>query len=241
MKRISTLTAVTAGCVLSISANAAMVTLTGTDVQFTFDDASLFGSASVVGNSLIFTPASFSASSSNGAGAVQTTDTLNIDVQAITAGFNLTSFSLAELGDYNVSGATNNGNVATGVNASARLQVTSLTTNCSGGLFGGFPCLDSAIANTGPLADTGGASVNWSLSTSVDLAATAGWGGDTHVTAQLQNNLTATTLSAGENAFIQKKAGGIVLTVNPVPVPAAVWLFGTGLLGLAGVARRKHT
>jgi hypothetical protein len=24
-----------------------------------------------------------------------------------------------------------------------------------------------------------------------------------------------------------------------VPVPAAVWLFGSGLLGLAGVARRK--
>lgn len=28
-------------------------------------------------------------------------------------------------------------------------------------------------------------------------------------------------------------------TVTAVPVPAAVWLFGSGLLGLAGVARRK--
>ena len=26
---------------------------------------------------------------------------------------------------------------------------------------------------------------------------------------------------------------------NPVPVPAAVWLFGSGLIGLVGVARRK--
>jgi len=28
--------------------------------------------------------------------------------------------------------------------------------------------------------------------------------------------------------------------MTPVPVPAAVWLFGSGLLGLAGVARRKR-
>ena len=28
-------------------------------------------------------------------------------------------------------------------------------------------------------------------------------------------------------------------TVQPVPVPAAVWLFGSGLLGLVGAARRK--
>jgi len=28
---------------------------------------------------------------------------------------------------------------------------------------------------------------------------------------------------------------------NPVPVPAAVWLFGSGLLGLVGVARRKRS
>jgi hypothetical protein len=30
-------------------------------------------------------------------------------------------------------------------------------------------------------------------------------------------------------------------TFTPVPVPAAVWLFGSGLLGLIGIARRKQT
>jgi len=29
-------------------------------------------------------------------------------------------------------------------------------------------------------------------------------------------------------------------SVSPVPVPAAVWLFGSGLLGLVGVARRRR-
>ena len=28
--------------------------------------------------------------------------------------------------------------------------------------------------------------------------------------------------------------------IHPIPVPAAAWLFGTGLLGLIGVARRKY-
>ena len=33
---------------------------------------------------------------------------------------------------------------------------------------------------------------------------------------------------------------GATVTVGAVPVPAAVWLFGSGLLGLVGVARRRQ-
>jgi hypothetical protein len=33
---------------------------------------------------------------------------------------------------------------------------------------------------------------------------------------------------------------GATVTVSAVPVPAAVWLFGSGLLGLVGVARRRQ-
>jgi hypothetical protein len=37
-------------------------------------------------------------------------------------------------------------------------------------------------------------------------------------------------------------SGGIAKVGAVVPVPAAVWLFGSGLLGLAGIARRRaHT
>ena len=31
----------------------------------------------------------------------------------------------------------------------------------------------------------------------------------------------------------------LVVDVQPIPVPAAVWLFGSGLIGLVGLARRK--
>jgi len=36
-------------------------------------------------------------------------------------------------------------------------------------------------------------------------------------------------------------SGDCSVSVNPVPVPAAVWLFGSGLVGLFGVSRRNIT
>jgi hypothetical protein len=37
-----------------------------------------------------------------------------------------------------------------------------------------------------------------------------------------------------------RKTSTTGLAITSVPVPASVWLFGSGLVGLAGVARRKH-
>jgi len=40
--------------------------------------------------------------------------------------------------------------------------------------------------------------------------------------------------------FPTPRIGGWLYTsVNPVPVPAAVWLFGTALVGLVGFGKRK--
>ena len=68
----------------------------------------------------------------------------------------------------------------------------------------------------------------------------------------LSNNggtFTAETLDVWEEEFSPLVARGSLSTagsgsyngipVSAVPVPAAVWLFGSGLLGLIGVARRK--
>jgi len=208
--------------------NAAIVTLNGADVSFTYDDSSYFGIANVVGNSIFFQPTNFIAESLNGAGAVSLRDTLTIDVHATTAGYNMSSFLLAEQGDYQLTGASSS------ISASGRLGVTSMTSNC--GLF--LPCNDASIFNVTDL-NTIGALTEWNGSTSVDLADTIGWGSDSFVQLSLQNNLLATTTEFGDDAMIQKKFGAVGITVNPVPVPAALWLFGSGLIGLAAFVRRK--
>ena len=46
--------------------------------------------------------------------------------------------------------------------------------------------------------------------------------------------LSANTLQVGEQVVFSFSA-----TSSPVPVPAAAWLFGSGLIGLVGVARRR--
>jgi hypothetical protein len=53
---------------------------------------------------------------------------------------------------------------------------------------------------------------------------------------QLIHILEASTSNAG-SIFLDDAS----LTVSAVPVPAAVWLFGSGLLGLVGVARRRKS
>ena len=42
-------------------------------------------------------------------------------------------------------------------------------------------------------------------------------------------------------ASVDRYAGSFLVKASVVPVPAAVWLFGSGLLGLIGIARRKKT
>ncbi len=45
---------------------------------------------------------------------------------------------------------------------------------------------------------------------------------------------------AGQNGQFANSASGFGLQVSAVPLPAAVWLFGSGILGLGALARRRR-
>ena len=49
----------------------------------------------------------------------------------------------------------------------------------------------------------------------------------------------ATTASMGADFSTDDIRSGDVVN-QPVPIPPAVWLFGSGLVGLAGIARRRR-
>lgn len=67
----------------------------------------------------------------------------------------------------------------------------------------------------------------------VFIAALGGWDGKLGVDFQAPNE--------PYTAFDFVELSVTPITPNPIPVPAAVWLFGTALIGLAGFSRRKQT
>lgn len=223
MKPINHVFAAAALGLLSIQAQSAVVF--GDDVKFTYDDSTLYGTAMTVGNSIFFLPTNFRAESNDGSPLTDSVpQTLNITVEVINPNYEITSFELAEAGDYFLDGA------GAEVTASGRLQVSSNTTLC-----GILPCIASSTFDVTGL-NVQGVTTDWSSGTSIDLLSE--WGADTEVVAQIQNNLSASTATVGETAWIQKKAQLVGLEVTVVPVPAAVWLF-ISALGLTGFFRRK--
>jgi len=218
--------------VVSIGASAATVTQMGTNVTFSYDDATLYGAGTVVGDSIFFSPTGFKAESLNDDGVVTANETLNITVEVKSgSSYVIEQFLLVEQGDYFLNGSSSS------VDASGQLQVSSLATLC-----GFFVCNDTEIFSAGPLTTTG-ALTAWSASTQIDFDDTAGWGSDTGVIAQIQNDLTAISTINGESALVQKKGQGVGLIVNEmsgtmIPVPAPLWLLGSAL-GLLGWLRRR--
>ena len=219
----------------STQVHAATVTECGSDICFTYDDSTRFGTANVVQNAIFFAPSKFKIRSRNGAGARTRSVTLNITIDVINPEFTMSQFFLEEEGDYLLDGES------VSVRADGMLAVTSETKTCANPYNPLFPDVVCRTSNTFTAGDllVQGTLTDWSANTFIDLAENSDWNSDTRVVMTLQNNLYASSFEVGELAFIQKKFAGVGIRVLPeVPVPAAVWLMGSAL-GVLGMIRRR--
>lgn len=207
------------------SSHAAIITVSGNDVDFTYDTETLFGTGNVVGNSIFFSPTTFVAESNDTDGLVTTAETLSISVVVTSAGLAMEKFGLNEQGGYMLNGTS------TSVSATGTFTADSDTSAFS----------DSGSLSAGALT-VQGALTNWEINSLIDLTTTAGWNQDSAVTLTLDNTLAAESTVLGDSANIQKTFGAVGVAVTmaslPVPVPAAFYLFCSAL-GLLGWSRRR--
>ncbi len=126
---------------------------------------------------------------------------------------------------------------------------TAYTVNGSGAVCGGLSSCSLTTQTDGLRNIAGQVNSNGTV-TLYAVTSTAGSllgdaGADPNKLVAITDSLAATTSSqvAGEDfSTVQTAALGQVLrgvAVAPVPIPGAVWLFGSGLLGLVGVSRRR--
>lgn len=224
--------------------HAIIITLPGDTVNFVYDTASvdsLFGTLAVSGDSIFATPVDFNANSIEGvaqhssSATAPSTDYVNAlgTIQVVAKeGYAFAAINVGESGNYNMTGTGN-------VTMDASLRLVDWNNFTTGG-----PVENTTLSSASDFGLNDSLNHNWSASGGFDMTTTA-WEGITHVGLSLTNILTATSgTGTGEYAFIQKGAvGGAVgirvSTIPAVPVPAAFWLFASGLVGLVGLARRR--
>lgn len=223
--------------VASGATDAAPVQLCGPTVCYEYDDdpgvnvgMAVFGAPRLLGNSdsLGFTPTAFVALAANGASQFVSTTFQFTRVWA-APGYEIGQIAVQEFGDYRI---VNGGSVT----ANLVLGIVDLVND---GPTPGFPevgVMNDTFTSSTP---TGFDLVNWSMisyilpaSVFTDLA--------TEISLQIQNSLHAQTNGPGQQAFIQKKLVlGVGTAQTVIPVPAAAWLFVSGVGLLAGLRRAR--
>jgi hypothetical protein len=215
--------------------SAASVNHCGPTICYTYDDAqaavALFGLPTFVGDAVRFLPPSFRAQSD--AGVAQNTPLASRDTVVANfrfdrvysgTGKDIGFIRVVEAGDYEIINGDDVG-VDLFVQAASNVDAFDVTT---------------AINSFDASGDSGGLQ-KWQLDAIIKPLVDpsdiwgAGWLDSSDMALNIQNTLTAYTTDTGETAWIQKK---ITLVVSEVPVPAAVWLFGSALAGLGWMRRR---
>jgi hypothetical protein len=223
MKQLLTLAMAAGACGVVAPASAALVTdcPVSAIVCYEYDNAqaavTLTGLPTRVGDDMQFTPASFLALS-NGAGFVTAGPANFIFSRVWTPdGQEIVSLTVNEEFDYEI---VNGGDVRGTLYMQARSNLLS----------------SDSLSNLWSLpiaGDSGGPQIANLSGTLLTAASFTQAANDMRVT--IQDTLRANA-GPGQLAWIQKKFTLVTETV--VPVPAAVWLLGSGL-GLLGMARRQ--
>lgn len=221
--KLKLLAAAFAGAVVSASAGAATVSLTGNGFSVSYDDTlnSLFGTPTLIGNLLSFSPAGFSVGS--GGSRPGMLDAV-FDLQVVAAdGYRLDSVNLFQGGSYTISGADASFGVASVMNIAA-LDNGGLITLGGAGSFSGSPSLSTGSWRAAGDGFTAAGLSNSLLDITLDSTLFANAAGSSFVKASLDT----TQLSFG------------VAQVPPVPEPEAYLMLLTGL-GMVGMAARRRT
>ncbi len=208
------------------SASAATTTLNGLHTTFSFDDAlvGLFGMPSVSGDTIFFTPTSFSAKAKGVSDIAFTNATLNVTVSA-KQGYVLKGIDLTEQGDYWLYRPLGTGDL--GADVSGQIRVRNLATLAE---------VTDGIVATAPLTTVGSKALDWTANADTSFSA---WQ-STGVNLTIENLLVAYTDTTKPSiAFIEKKyvGAGVLVTAVPEPGTYAMFLAGLGMLGM--VARRR--
>lgn len=237
MNKFQTALAAAGLALASSGANAALVTVTGDSVVFSFDDTGLassnFGYFSYVsqidatnfiiaGDTLEFSPRTFIAERDN-KGITTTSDTTPLITITAKSSFALTSVALYEEGDY----FRVEDSFGTGVAAKGEFYVDGWKQKINAG--------DLDKTNTFSEWFSGDANTSdWQIYAEADTTSSES------ATVKLQNILTAGLTSNPDAyaAFIEKKVVQFTAFTTPVPVPGAFWLFGSALTGVLVTRRR---
>jgi hypothetical protein len=120
-----------------------------------------------------------------------------------------------------------------------------LTLDASGSIapFGDFDDLMFRwdVNDDGDFLDASGVMPTLSWSELVSLGLSAPYFGDVTVEVTYIGDFLNGEVLSTNDITIDPDFDTTSLTINPIPIPAAIWLFGSGLIGLVGIARRKRT
>lgn len=230
------------------TAAAAVQVVSNANFSITYNDATRFGTATLIGNALSFNLVSTAdpatpwvAESLNGAGVVTANSTvaltLKINDAAYASGYRFSAFDWLEGGDYFLKEAGSTVSVLGQLRAIN--QALPMVTTTTSGLTVLPPGLGTVGVNT-----------DWFADAHLNSGTTCGGPGCMNVFSTqpqemlltIENRISASTVGGNTQAFIEKKLGAGAFTLQVTAIPeASTWammLAGVGAVGF--MARRRR-